>query len=162
VLTKLHNQDSHIIPLSKLSNLTDLSLSSDFEELADDPVLREHDKAWHARCYTRRLKATEDIAKACFRLQRCKWVQLGVDHSNRSMDHPFIVVEERRNLTTVRVVRGVKQGWMGMDDVDPLTGATVKGKLEDLPGNIIDLDVKVESEHDESEDDEDDENINDE
>ena len=78
------------------------------------------------------------------------------------MDHPFIVVEETRNLKTARVVRGVKQGWMGMDDVDPLTGATVEGKLEDLPGNVIDLDVEVESEHDESEDDEDDENTNDE
>lgn len=54
------------------------------------------------------------------------------------MVHPF-VVEAQKSLSgePTRVVRGVKQSWMGRDQKDWRTGEVVKCKLEDLPGNIV-------------------------
>lgn len=55
------------------------------------------------------------------------------------MLHPFIVEERRSTFSTetTRVVRGVKQFWMGQDQHDWITGGVVKCKLEDLPGDIV-------------------------
>lgn len=91
------------------------------------------------RCYTRRLLATQDVAFACVRLQRCSWVQRDVDNivEDASMIHPFIVEEQVAEGNTTRVVRGVQQKWMGRDNIDWHTGGVVKCKLEDLPGNIV-------------------------
>src|ERR1700722_2931091 len=101
-----------------MSDLTDLLLSLTMEGLANDLSRVENETAWYVRRYTRCLKVTEDIAKACPRLQGCNWVE-----------DVFVVVEEKRDSKTVRVVRGVKQGWMDKNHC----------KLEDLPGDIVDL-----------------------
>jgi hypothetical protein len=54
------------------------------------------------------------------------------------MLHPFIVVERVSGSKVTRVVRGVKQEWMGRDHEDwPRGGGIVKCKLEDLPGDIV-------------------------
>ena len=50
------------------------------------------------------------------------------------MEHPFMV-EERLDGKKVRIVRGVKQDWMGRNH--RFSGSIVKCKLEDLPGDII-------------------------
>jgi len=105
---------------------------------ADDTVTAGNDVAWYVRCYKRRLKATQDIASACPRLQRCSWVQMGIDHRKySSMKHPFIVEERVSGSNVTRVVRGVKQDWMGRDHEDRGGGSVVKCKLEDLPGDIV-------------------------
>ena len=93
-------------------------------------------------CYKRRLKATQDIASVCPRLQLCDWYQIEkVEDDEFHLLHEFIV-EEQMPVTglglgdnVTRVVRGVKQHWMGRD-YDTENGI-VKCKLEDLPGNII-------------------------
>ena len=51
------------------------------------------------------------------------------------MSHPFIVEERMIGGNVTRVVRGIKQGWMGRDH--NTVGGIVKCKLEDLPGDII-------------------------
>ena len=129
-------QDAHIQALSKYNNLTDLTLSSDFEVNAQDTVKADNDFAWFVRCYKRRLKATQDIAPACPRLERCTWVQMRIGHKKYSqMSHSFIVEERMTGDNMTRVVRGIKQQWMGRDH-DTWRGI-VKCKLEDLPGDII-------------------------
>jgi hypothetical protein len=132
-------QDAHINALSKNNSLTDLTLSSDFEVNAEDTVTVGDDFAWYVCCYKRRLKATQDIASACPRLQRCSWVQMGIDHRKySSMLHPFIVEERLSGSNVTRVVRGVKQDLMGRDHEDwPRGGGVVKCRLEDLPGDIV-------------------------
>ncbi|CAA7262518.1 unnamed protein product [Cyclocybe aegerita] len=130
-------KDSHVEALAKNNNLTDLTLSSDFEESADDTLMSEGDYAWYVRCYKRRLKATQDIALACPLLLRCSWVQMGTDTVNSSMLHPFVIEEQTSGGEVTRVVRGMKQDWMGSDQEDWFTGGIVKCKLEDLPGDII-------------------------
>jgi len=99
----------------------------------------DQDFAWYVRCYKRRLKATQEVASHCKMLLRCTWLQVGIDHMGSFMVHPF-VVEERGssfNTETMRVVRGVKQFWMGRDQPDWITGGVVNCKLEDLPGDIV-------------------------
>ena len=134
-------QDAHIQALSKNINLTDLTLSSDFEVNARDTVKADNDYAWFVRCYKRRLKATQDIASACPRLQRCSWIHMGVGHKKYfKMTHPFIVEERTTGGDVTRVVRGIKQHWMGRDHDTwrrGRGGGIVKCKLEDLPGDII-------------------------
>ncbi len=130
-------QDAHINLLSKNENLKDLTLSSDFEESADDSVRADSDYAWYIRCYGRRLTTTQDVVSACTQLERCSWVQLGIDHKNSSMVHPFIVEERIVDGNVARIVRGIKQEWMGRDQRDWRTKATVKCRLEDLPGEIV-------------------------
>jgi hypothetical protein len=132
-------QDTHIQALSKNNNLTDLTLSLDFEVNAQDTVRADDDYAWFVRCYKRRLKATQDIASACPRLQRCSWVQMGTGHKKYfKMSHSFIVEERMTGGNVTRVVRGIKQHWMGRDhDTRLWGGGIVKCKLEDLPGDII-------------------------
>ena len=132
-------QDAHIQALSKNENLTDLTLSSDFEVNARDTVKADNDYAWFVRCYKRRLKATQDIASACPRLQRCSWVHMGIGHKKYfKMTHPFIVEERTTGGNVTRVVRGIKQHWMGRDhNTRRRGGSIVKCKLEDLPGDII-------------------------
>ena len=132
-------QDAHIQALSKNNNLTDLELTSDFEVNAQDTVRIGNDYAWIVRCYKRRLKATQDIASACPRLQRCGWVQL-VSGSGESFEmfHSFIIEERMTDGKVTRVVRGIKQDWMGRDyDTRYRGGGIVKCRLEDLPGDII-------------------------
>ena len=53
------------------------------------------------------------------------------------MSHSFIVVERTTGSIVTRVVRGIKQDWMGRDHVTYDGGGIVKCKLEDLPGDII-------------------------
>ena len=129
-------EDFHIQALSKNDNLTELELSSDFEINTQDTMRSGiNDYAWFVRSYIRRLKATQDIASACPRLQRCSWVQMSIIEMRFfEMSHPFIVEERMTGGNATRVVRGIKQDWMGQDH----KGSTiVKCKLEDLPGDII-------------------------
>ena len=51
------------------------------------------------------------------------------------MSHPLIVEERMTDGNVSRVVRGIKQNWMGQD-YDTVRGF-VRCKLEDLPGDII-------------------------
>ena len=137
-------QDAHIQSLSKNNNLTDLELSSDFEVNAHD-ILRpeiDDDYSRYVRSYKRRLKATQDIASVCPRLQRCSWFQMGTTKSyvqkgtsRHEMSHPFIVEERVTGGIVTRVVRGIQQDWMGRDH--ETEEGIVRCKLEDLPGDII-------------------------
>lgn len=127
-------QDTHVDLLSKNENLKDLTLSSDFEENDNDSVAADDDYAWYIRCYERRLATTKNVVTACTQLQRCSWVQLGINHKNASMVHPFIV---EKRIGEGKIVRGVKQEWMGGDRLDWRTGSYVNCKLENLPGEII-------------------------
>ena len=52
------------------------------------------------------------------------------------MYHSFIVEERMTGGNLTRVVRGIKQDWMGRD-YGNLGMGIVKCKLEDLPGDII-------------------------
>ena len=134
-------QDAHIQALSKNDNLIDLELSSDFEVNAQDTLIFDNDYARYVRSYNRRFKATQDIASACPRLQRCSWVQFGTGYNSWNtgrayvMSYPFIVEERMKRGNVARVVRGIKQDWMGRDR--ETEGGIVKCKLEDLPGDII-------------------------
>ena len=95
-----------------------------------------NDYAWFVHSYIQRLKATQGIALACPRLQRCRWVQMGLSDGNFfDMSHPFIVEERMTGGNATRVVRGIKQDWMGRDHKG--RGTIVKCKLEDLPGDIF-------------------------
>lgn len=136
-----HNpQDSHITSLTKNKNLTSLQLSSDFEEEPEDTVRADEDYAWYIRCYKRRLTATQKISELMPRLRTCNWLQMGTDHKGSTMIHPFVIEERAPNHEgeePVRVVRGVKQAWMGGDREDWRTGEIVRCKLGDLPGDII-------------------------
>jgi len=100
---------------------------------AQDAPIFYDDYACFVRCYKRRLKATQDIVSVCPRLQRCSWVQLGGAHSD--LFHSFVVEERMTGGILSRVVRGIKQDWMGRDHTNQ--NGTVKCKLEDLPGDII-------------------------
>jgi len=134
-------KDAHIQALSKNNNLTVLELSSDFEVNAQDIVIADDDYAFFVCCYKQRLKATQDIVLVCPRLQRCSWVKIGADHSgvqSVEMSHSFIVEERMTGGNVSRVVRGIKQDWMGRDHITRHRGGgIVKCKLEDLPGDII-------------------------
>lgn len=88
-------------------------MSSDFEVAAGDTRTGSEDYAWFVRSYKRRLKATQDVALACANLQQCIWVQMGINHRNFSLKHPFVVENRVVEGDTTRVVRGVKQHWMG-------------------------------------------------
>ena len=114
-------------------------MSSDLEVQKGDIMRADQDFAWYVRCYKRRLKASQEIASLCKKLRRCSWLQVGIDHKGSFMVHPFIVEQKRSsvNAETTRVVRGVKQFWMGRDQHDWITGGVVKCKLEDLPGDIV-------------------------
>lgn len=115
-----------------------MTLSSDFEEEAGDRVRSDEDYAWFVRCYKRRLMATQQVVLACMNLRRCNWFQMRIGRQySTSMVHPFIVEERIIDGKAKRVVRGVKQDWMGRDQEVWVTGETVKCKLEDLPGDII-------------------------
>jgi hypothetical protein len=135
-------QDAHIQALSKINNLTDLTLPSDFEVNAQDTGKAYTDYTWFVRCYKPRLKATQDIALACPRLQRCSRVQMGLTALTSMiydiLTHSFVVEERMTGGNVTRVVRGIKQQWMGRDyDIRLRGGGIVKCKLEDLPGDII-------------------------
>jgi hypothetical protein len=133
-------QNAHIQALSKIENLTDLELSLECEVNEWDFPIAEDDYACFVRSYKRRLKATQDIASVCPRLQRCSWVQMEEDGGYYEMDHSFVVEERMTGGNLSRVVRGIKQDWMGRDHVTQYRGGgIVKCKLEDLPGDIIGL-----------------------
>ena len=106
---------------------------------ARDTVIGNYDYACFVRSYKRRLKATQDIVSVCPRLQRCSWVQMGAGHSGFfEMSHSFIVEERMTSGNLTRVVRGIKQSWMGRDhNTRYRGGGIVKCRLEDLPGDII-------------------------
>ena len=139
-------QDVHIQALSKNDSLIDLELTSDFEVNAQDTLKVDDDYARYVRSYKRRFKATQDIVSVCPRLQRCTWVQMDTGHNNwiqigtdynssNVISHPFIVEERMTCGNVTRVVRGIKQDWMGRDH--EMEWGIVKCKLEDLPGDII-------------------------
>ena len=44
----------------------------------------------------------------CPVLQRCEWLQLGIDSEGNDLDHNFVILEEEGN----RVVKAVMQSWM--------------------------------------------------
>ena len=111
-----------------------MNTEDDFTIIADD------DYAFFVCCYKQRLKATQDIVSVCPRLQRCSWVKIGAGHGGVSveMPHSFVVEERMTGGTLSRVVRGIKQDWMGRDHITRhREGGIVKCKLEDLPGDII-------------------------
>ena len=102
----------------------------------------DDDYARYVRSYKRRLKATQDIASVCPRLQRCSWFQMGTTKSyvqkgtsRHEMSHPFIVEERVTGGIVTRIVRGIQQDWMGRDH--ETEEGIVRCKLEDLPGDII-------------------------
>ncbi|KAF9479390.1 hypothetical protein BDN70DRAFT_932634 [Pholiota conissans] len=135
-------KESHIETLSKNVNLIDLTLSSDFEMDANDSFKADSDYAWWVRCYKRRLSATQAVALACPFLQRCNWVQIGIRHHNESMVHPFIIEKQITYGNMIRVVRGLKQDWMGREwsgcrYLNGMFTQAVNCKLEALPGDII-------------------------
>ncbi|KAJ3494050.1 hypothetical protein NLJ89_g10891 [Agrocybe chaxingu] len=101
------HSDVHIQALAKNNNLTDLTLSSDFEESADDTLMSEGDYA-------------------------C-WVQMGTDTVNSSMLHPFVIEERMSGGEGTRVVRGVKQDWMGSNQEDCFTKDIVKSNPTSRP-----------------------------
>ncbi|KAG6826149.1 hypothetical protein H0H92_000957 [Tricholoma furcatifolium] len=132
-------KDAYIVSLSQNKNLLNLQLSFDFENAHDDLVRSSNsDYAWYIRCYKRRLDATNKLvgAGAMPLLRTCGWLHLGTGPRVRSMLHPFVI--EERGIAG-RVVRGVKQSWMGADREYESRGTVtiVKCKLEDLPGEII-------------------------
>jgi hypothetical protein len=53
------------------------------------------------------------------------------------LKHVFIVEERVLDGKKTKVVRGLKQEWMGWDYDCLETGGIVKCKLEDLPGDIV-------------------------
>ena len=119
-------QDAHIQALSENNNLTDLTLSSDFEVNALDTAKADDD---YVRCYKRRLKAMQDITSACPQLQRCNWVHMSIGHQRIVLlSHSFVVEERMTGGNMTRVVRGIKQPWMRRQG-----GGIVNCKLEDLP-----------------------------
>jgi hypothetical protein len=132
-------QDAHIQALSKNNNLTDLTLSLDLEVDPRDSAKADTDYAWFVRCYKRRLKATQDIASACPQLRRCSWVHMDIGYEFFfGMSHSFVVEERMMGGNMTRVMRGIKQPWMGRDyNTRRQGGGIVKCKLEDLPGDII-------------------------
>jgi hypothetical protein len=85
-----------------------LTLSLDFEIAVDDSLDEDHDFAWYRRCFFRRFRAAEDIAKVCPGLQRCSWVQLGIDSEGNDQDHEFVILEEDGS----RIMKPVVQWWM--------------------------------------------------
>lgn len=128
-------QDGHISALAKNQNLLDLTLSSDFEVESGDTIKRSHDDyPWYVRCYKRRLKVTQEVVLACHKLQRCSWIQLPNGRLS-SLKHSFVVEERVSDGKKTRVVRGMKQDWMGRNHWN--YGFIVKCKSEDLPGDII-------------------------
>ena len=104
-----------------------------------DIVIADDDYAGFMHSYKRRFKATQDIVSVCPRLQRCSWIQMGNGHNDFfEMLHTFIVEEQMTGGNLTRVVRGIKQDWMGRDySTRYRGGGIVKCKLEDLPGDII-------------------------
>jgi hypothetical protein len=50
----------------------------------------------------------EEIAKVCPSLQRCEWLQVGIDDSGNDQTFPFVVLEEAGR----RVVKPVTLWWM--------------------------------------------------
>lgn len=129
-------QDAHTSALLRNVNLTDLSLSSDFEVLANDTGRYSRDYAQYVRSYKRRLAATQDLAAVCQHLRRCNWEQILA--LRFSIMHQFIVEERASGHNhKTRVVRGVKQDWMGLDWGDWKWPHNAPCKLEDLPGDIV-------------------------
>lgn len=131
-----HWQDRYLNTLAMNRNITDLTLSHDFEVQARDALICNYDFARYVRSYERRLKATEKVASVCAKLQRCCWIQTDGNQFS-SMEHPFVIFDRQAlNGESSRVVRGVKQCWMGRNYCR--RGApVVKCKLENLPGDII-------------------------
>ncbi|KAF9479386.1 hypothetical protein BDN70DRAFT_993517 [Pholiota conissans] len=133
-------KESHIEALAKNTNLIDLTLSSDFEWNANDSFKADRDYAWWVRCYERRLNATRAVSSACPLLQHCSWVQMRIKHNNARIVHSFIIEERISDGDTIRVVRGLKQNWMGRDRSIVYNGRiteVLNCKLEALPGDII-------------------------
>jgi len=64
--------------------------------------------AWYRRCFFRRYTVVEEIAKVCPGLQRCEWLQVGIDDSGNDQTFSFVVLEEAGK----RVVRPVILWWM--------------------------------------------------
>ena len=129
------SQDKYINILARNKNLMDLTLSSDFEVKSNDITFSNDGiYAWFVRSYKRRLKATQDLLSACEKLERCCWVQLRSPLLNQAdLEHSFIVEEQVLDDKKTRVVRGLKQEWMGRDYYCSKNGEIVKCKLEDLP-----------------------------
>jgi hypothetical protein len=44
----------------------------------------------------------------CLRLQRCGWLQLGIDSQGNDQNHDFVILED----AGIRVVKPVMQWWM--------------------------------------------------
>jgi hypothetical protein len=130
-------QDEHLNTLARIKNLTDLTLSFDFEGESNDNLNNAENYAWYVRSYQRRLKATQDVLAACENLERCCWIQMQV-RQRADLAHSF-VVEERALLDGKRtkMVRGLEQDWMGRDYYCLETGGIVRCKFEDLPGDIV-------------------------
>lgn len=102
--------DGFLRRLSSFHDLTNLKLSLDFEEAADDSLDKDYDFAWYRRCFFRRFSASEEVIKVCPRLQRCEWLQLGIYSEGNDQEHDFAILnpEEGGN----RVVKPVMQWWM--------------------------------------------------
>ena len=117
-------------------NLADLTLSHDFEVQAGDTLMHDYDYARWVRSYERRLNATQKVASACPKLQRCCWVQTDGNRYS-ALEHPFVIVERQPlDGESSRVVRSVKQSWMGRNHCRQ-GRPVVKCRLENLPGDII-------------------------
>jgi hypothetical protein len=90
----------------------------DFEIAADDSLNEDHDLAWYRRCFFRRFRAAEEIAKACPGLQRCNWIQLKIDSEGNDQEHAFVIQEEVGS----RVVKPIMQWWMAKPYKNRLRG----------------------------------------
>ena len=88
--------------------LTHLKLCLDLELAAQDSLRRNFDLPWYRRCFLRRYAVVEKIVKVCPGLQRCEWLQLGIDDSGNDQTFPFVVSEEAGK----RVVTPVMRWWM--------------------------------------------------
>jgi hypothetical protein len=104
--------------LALFPNLTHLSLSRDFETIANDQMFSDWDFEWCRRCFYRRFHATERILARCPRLTRCSWRQQPINNTEGHDYHYFLIMEDARGADIVRVVKPVIQWWMSDHIVD--------------------------------------------
>ncbi|KAF9525900.1 hypothetical protein CPB83DRAFT_941258 [Crepidotus variabilis] len=134
-------KDRYIFSLLKDKNLVELTLSNDFKQAASDPCRGDNQFAWLLRSYTRRLEGARLVCQSLTWLRQCNWLQVCVGaNPTTTMLHPFNVEERPNSRTIDRVVRGLRQWWMGTNH-EPFSGGEkielTMAKLEFLPGEVI-------------------------
>jgi hypothetical protein len=99
-------------PISSFPNLTHLALSLNLEEAAADMLVKDHNVNWYGRCFFRRWRKSEEIAKKCPKLQRIEWLQLEIDSEGNANTHAFVIAGRLEDSEDLRIVKPVLQWWM--------------------------------------------------